>query len=97
MARTFKEHIESMTNFFYDYSYFRNNFHSLWNKLKLEIAGSNPTEEVCILNLDGHSKALSHFSELTLPFDNETNTMIKSTDLDPHRKARSTLRHQRLN
>ena len=41
-----KEDIESVTNLFLDCSYFRNNFESLWNKLKLKIAGSNPTMEL---------------------------------------------------
>ena len=37
-----KEDIESVTHFFLDYSYFRNDFESLWNKLKIKIARSNP-------------------------------------------------------
>ena len=36
-----KEEIESVTHFLLDCSYFRNNFDSLWNKLKLKIAQSN--------------------------------------------------------
>ena len=37
-----KEDIESVTHFFLDCSYFRNNFESLWNNLKIKIARSNP-------------------------------------------------------
>ena len=39
-----KEDIESVAHFFLDCSYFRNNFESLWNKLKIKIAGSNPID-----------------------------------------------------
>ena len=53
------EDIESVTYFFLDCSYFRNNFEYLWNKLKFEITGSNPTDAayICnfIANLDGHN------------------------------------------
>ena len=37
-----KEDIESVTHFFRDCSYFRNNFESLWDKLKIKIARSTP-------------------------------------------------------
>ena len=54
-----KENIESVMHLFLDCSYFRNDFESLWNKLKFKIAGSNPTDGayICnfIKNLDGHS------------------------------------------
>ena len=39
-----KEDIESVTHFFLDCSYFRNNFESLWDKLKIKIARSNPID-----------------------------------------------------
>ena len=39
-----KEDIESVTHFFLDYSYFRNNFESLRDKLKIKIARSNPKD-----------------------------------------------------
>ena len=41
-----KEDIENVTHFFLDCSYFRNNFESLWNKLKIKISRSNPTQSV---------------------------------------------------
>ena len=57
-----EEDIESVTHLFLNRSYFRNNFESLWNKLKFKIAGSNPIDRVnfCnfIENLDGHNKVL---------------------------------------
>ena len=57
-----KEEIESVTHLFLDYSYSRNNFESLWNKLKFKIAGSNRTNGAYIFNLienlDGHNKVL---------------------------------------
>ena len=39
-----KEDIESVTHFFLDYSYFRNIFESLGDKLKIKIARSNPID-----------------------------------------------------
>ena len=77
-----KEDTESVTHFFLDCSYFRNNFESLWNKLKIEIARSNPTDRAytCIFNnnLDGNNKVLVLFGGegLALPLDNETNILI---------------------
>ena len=40
----YKEKIESVTHFLLDCLYFRNNFNSLWSKLKLKIAQSNQTD-----------------------------------------------------
>ena len=45
-----KEDIESVTHFFLDCSYFRNNFESLWDKLKIKIARSNPIDGAYICN-----------------------------------------------
>ena len=39
-----KEDIENVTHLFLNCSYFRNNFESLWNKLKFKIVGSNLTD-----------------------------------------------------
>ena len=39
-----KEDIESVTHFFLNYSYFRNNFDSLRDKLKIKTARSNPID-----------------------------------------------------
>ena len=88
-----KEEIESATHFFLDYSYFRNNFDSLWNRLKIKIAQSNQTDGIYICNfntnLDGHNKVLLLLGELPLPFNNETNIQI-------NRFISSAVRQERL-
>ena len=70
----YKEDIESVTYFFLDCSYVRNNFESLWTKLKIKIAGPDPTDGVYICNfienLDGHDKVLLLLRRLALLFDN---------------------------
>ena len=57
-----KEDIESVTHFFLDCSYFRNNFESLWDKLTVKIATSNPIDGayICnfIKNLDKNNRVL---------------------------------------
>ena len=67
-----KEEIESVTHFLVDCSYFRNNFDSLWNKLKLKIAQSKQTDGVyfCnfITNLDRNNKVLLLLGGLALPW-----------------------------
>ena len=71
-----KEDIESMTHFFLEWPYFRNN--SLWNKLKLKIVQSNKTDSICnfTTNLDGHSKVMLLLGGLALLFDDERNIQI---------------------
>ena len=75
-----KEDIESVTHFFLDCSYFRNNFESLSHKLKIRIARFNPIDGayICnfIKNLDGNNRVLLLLRGLALPFDNETNIPI---------------------
>ena len=73
-----KDNIESVAHFFLDCSYFRNNFESLWDKLKIKIATSNPIAYICnfIKNLDGNNRVLLLLRGLALPFDNETNILI---------------------
>ena len=72
-----KEEIESVTHFLLGCSYFRNNFDSLWNKLKLKIAQSNQTDGVYICNfitnLDRNNKFLLLLGGLALPLDSKTN------------------------
>ena len=57
-----KEDIESVTHFFLDCPYFRNNFEYLWNKPRIKIARSNPIDGayICnfIKNLDGNNRVL---------------------------------------
>ena len=69
-----------MTHFSLDCSYFRNNFESLWDKLKIKIATSNPINGayICnfIKNLDGNNSVLLLLGGLALPFDNQTNILI---------------------
>ena len=76
-----KEGIESVTHFLLDCSYFRNNFNSLWNKLKLKIAQSNQTDRVYICNfitnLDRNNTVLLLSGGLALPLDSKANIKIK--------------------
>ena len=75
-----KEDIESVTHFSLDCSYFRNNFESLWDKLKIKIARSNLIDGAyfCnfIKNLDENKRVLLLLRGLALPFDNKANIMI---------------------
>ena len=70
-----------MTHLLLDCSYFRNNFDSLWNKLKRKIAQSNQTDGVYICNfitnLDRNNKVLLLLGGLALPLDSKTNTQIE--------------------
>ena len=75
-----KEEIESVTDSLLDCSYFRNDFDSLWNKLKLKIAQTNQTDGVYICNfitnLDRNNKVLLLLGGLALPLDSKTNIQI---------------------
>ena len=75
-----KDEIESVTHFLLDCSHFRNNFDSLWNKLKLKIAQFNQTAGVYICNfitnLDQNNKILLLLGGLALPMDSKTNIQI---------------------
>ena len=76
-----KKEIESVTHFLLDCSYFRNDFDSLWNKLKLKIAQSNQTERVYICNfitnLNRNNKVLLLLGGgLAIPLGSETNIQI---------------------
>ena len=57
-----KQDVESVTHFFLDCSYFKQNFLSLWRNLKLKITVSSQADggNVCqfIANLDRHHKVL---------------------------------------
>ena len=70
-----------MTHFLLDCSYFRNNFDSLWNKLKLKIAQSNQTDGVyicnLITNLDRNNKVLLLLGGFALPLGSKINIQIK--------------------
>ena len=75
-----KDQTESVTHFLLDCSYFRNNFDSLWNKLKLKTAQSNQTEGVYICNfmtnLDRNDIVFLLLGGLALPLDSKTNIQI---------------------
>ena len=76
-----KQDIESVTYFFLDCSYFKQNFLSLCRVLKLNIIVPNQTDGVnmCrfIDNLGRHHKVLLLIGGLCLLFDNVTNMLIK--------------------
>ena len=63
-----KEDIESVTHFLLDCSYFRNNFESLWKKLKIKIARSNPIDRTYICNFnkyfDGNNRVFLLLGDL---------------------------------
>ena len=69
-----------MMHFLLDCSYFRNNFESLWDNLKIKIARSIPIDGAYICNFiknsDGNNRVLLLLGGLALPFDNETNILI---------------------
>ena len=75
-----KQETGSVTHFLLDFSYFRNNFDSLWNKLTLKIAQSNQTDGIYIWNfiknLDRNNKVLLLLGGLALPLDGKTNIQI---------------------
>ena len=77
-----KQEVQSVTHFLFAFSYFKQNFLSLWRNLKLKITVSNQADgvNICQLvdNLDPHHKVLLLLGGLCLPFDNVTNTLIKS-------------------
>ena len=70
-----------MTHFLLDYRYFKQNLLSLWRNLKIKITVSNQADgvNICLFidNLDRHHRVLLLLVGLCLPFDNETNTLIK--------------------
>ena len=69
-----------MTYFLIDFSYFKQNFLSVWRNLKLKITVSNLGDGVNICqfidNLDLYHKVLLLLGGLCLPFDNVPNTLI---------------------
>ena len=76
-----KQDVESVTHFFLDYSYFKQNFLSLWRNLKLKVTVSSQADGVNICqfidNLDRPHKVFLLLGSLCLPFDNVTNALIK--------------------
>ena len=76
-----KQDVESVTHFFLDCNYFKQNFLALSRNLKLKITVSNQADgaDICqfIDNLDHHHRVLLLLKGLCLPFNNVTNTLIK--------------------
>ena len=77
-----KEEIESVAHFLLD-CYFRNNFYSLWNKLKLKMVQSSQTDGVYIcnfiINLDRNNKVLLLSGGLALWLNSEINIHFSAT------------------
>ena len=67
-----------MTDFVPGCSYFTDNFDSLWNNLKLKIAGSNPSDGVYICDFIANYLNTTCFFcyQLAFPLDIETKTLI---------------------
>ena len=75
-----KEAKDAFNLFYFDCSYFRKNFDSLWSNLDVKASNSSPTDgsqiSAFIKNLDQDSKALLLLGCLPLPFDSMTFTVI---------------------
>ena len=76
-----KEDIENTYQFFLDCSQFKENFDSIWRNLQLKVTRSNLTDGIqipnFIKNLNRQSKVTSLMGGLSLPFDNQTTTLVK--------------------
>ena len=75
-----KEDKDNLYHFFFDCSYFRKNFDSLWSNLDVKASHSSPTDvsqvSALVKNLDQDSKGLLLLGCLPLPFDSMTLTAI---------------------
>ena len=76
-----KEDIENLDHFSLDCAQFKENFDSIWRNLELKIIRSNPTDGIqianLIKNLDRQHTVMLLVGGFSLPFDNETITLIK--------------------
>ena len=76
-----KEDVENTYHFFLDCPQFKENFDSVWRNLQLKITRSNPTDGVQIANfiknLNRQNKVMLLVGGLSLPFDNQTTTLVK--------------------
>ena len=86
-----KEDIENTCHFFLDCSQFKENFDSVWHNLQLKVTKpdkwhsdsqrSNPTDGIQIANfiknLNRQNKVMLSVGGLSLPFDNQTTTLVK--------------------
>ena len=75
-----KEDLE-IYHFFLDCSQFKENFDSVWRNLQLKVTRSNQTDGIqtanFIKNLNRQNKAVLLVGGLSLPFDNQTTTLVK--------------------
>ena len=76
-----KEDVENTYHFFLDCPQFKENFDSVWHNLQLKITRSNPTDGIQIANfiknLNCQNKVMLLVGGLSLPFDNQTTTLVK--------------------
>ena len=76
-----KERVENTYHFFLDCPQFNENFDSVWRNLQLKITRSNPTDGIqianIIKNLNRQNKVMLLVGGLSLPFDNQTATLVK--------------------
>ena len=76
-----KEDIENTYYFFLDCLQFKENFDSAWCNLQLKVTKSNPTDDSQIANfiknLNHQNKVMLLVGGLSLPFDNQTTTLVK--------------------
>ena len=76
-----KEDVENTYHFFLDCPQFKENFDSVWRNLQLKVTRSNPTDGIQIANfiknLNRQNKVMLLVDGLSLPFDNQTTTLVK--------------------
>ena len=76
-----KEHVENIYHFFQDCPQFKENFDSVWRNLQLKVTRSNPIDGIQIANfiknLSHQNKVMLLVGGLSLPFDNQTTTLVK--------------------
>ena len=76
-----KEEIEYIYHFFLDCPQLKENFDSVWRNLQLKVARPNPTDGIqtanFIKNLNRQNKVMLLVGGLSVPFDNQTTTLVK--------------------
>ena len=76
-----EEDIENTYHFFLDCPHFKENFDSVWHNLQLKVTISHPTDGSKIANfiknLNRQNKVMLLVGGLSLPFDNQTTTLVK--------------------
>ena len=77
-----KEDIENTYHFFLDCPKFKESFDSVWRNLQLRVTRSSPTNAIQIANfinnLNRQNKVMLLVGGLSLPFDNQTTTLVKT-------------------